>query len=64
MQIADLDYVTRTHPAEETFVMLGGSGYRTCNGSEPQRKEAGACIHHPFNAPHASITRADPLIAA
>jgi len=64
MQIADLDYVTRTHPAEETFVMLGGAGYWTCNGSEPQRQEAGAYIHHPSGAPHTSITKDQPLIAA
>jgi hypothetical protein len=64
MQIADLDYVTRTHPAEETFVMLGGAGYWTCNGSTPQRQTAGAYIHHPSNAPHTSVTKDDPVIAA
>jgi len=64
MQIADLDYVTRTHPAEETFVMLGGVGYWACNGSVPQSQVTGAYIHHPSNAPHASITKAAPLIAA
>jgi mannose-6-phosphate isomerase-like protein (cupin superfamily) len=64
MQIANLDYVTRTHPAEETFVMLGGAGYWTCNGSEPQRQEVGTYIHHPSGAPHTSITKQDPLIAA
>jgi dimethlysulfoniopropionate lyase len=64
MQIANLDYVTRTHPAEETFAMLGGAGYWTCNGSEPQRQDAGAYVHHPSGAPHTSITRSKPLIAA
>jgi len=64
MQIAGLDYVTRTHPAEETFVMLGGVGYWTCNGSEPQRQMTGAYIHHPSGAPHTSITKEQPLIAA
>lgn len=64
MQAPNLNYVTRIHLAEETFVMLGGNGYWTCNGSEPERKEAGAYIFHPSNAPHTSITRDEPLIAA
>jgi dimethlysulfoniopropionate lyase len=64
MQVAGVDYVTRTHAAEETFVMLGGAGDWTCNGSLPLRQTAGAYIHHPSGAPHASITRDDPLIAA
>ena len=64
MQTARLDYVTRTHPAEETFIMLGGSGYWTCNGSAPTLAHAGAIIHHPSGAPHATVTRAEPLIAA
>ena len=64
MQMSDLDYVTRTHPAEETFVMLGGEGYWTCNGSAPRHRETGAYVHHPSNAPHTSITKDQPLIAA
>ncbi len=64
MQVASLNYVTRTHPAEETFVMLGGAGYWTCNGSPPKRQTAGAYIHHPSNAPHTSVTKDDPVIAA
>ena len=47
MQSVGLDYVTRTHPAEETFIMLGGSGYWTCDGSAPTLAHAGAIIHHP-----------------
>lgn len=64
MQITGLDYVTRTHPAEETFVMLEGTGYWTCNGSTPKHQTTGAYIHHPSNAPHTSETKDDPLIAA
>ncbi len=64
MQTARLDYVTRTHPAEETFIMLGGSGYWTCCDSAPTLAQAGAIIHHPSGAPHASVTREEPLIAA
>ncbi len=64
IQRAGLDYFTRTHPAEETFVMLGGAGYWTCNGSAPQRHTVGDYIHHPSGAPHASVTLNVPLIAA
>ncbi len=64
MQVAGLDYVTRTHPAEETFVMLGGAGYWSCDGTPPTRRETGAIIHHRSGAPHASVTRRQPLIAA
>ena len=63
-QSAGLDYVTRTHAAEETFIMLGGEGHWTCNGAEATRQTSGAIIHHPSNAPHASITKSRPLIAA
>lgn len=64
MQLPELDYVTRTHRAEETFVKLGGAADWTCNSASAQRREAGAYIHHPSNAPHASVTKSDPLIAA
>jgi dimethlysulfoniopropionate lyase len=64
MQIADLDYITRTHPAEETFVMLGGAGYWSCNGSTPRRQQAGAYLFHPSGVPHTSVTKEEPLIAA
>ena len=62
-QSAGVDYVTRTHPAEETFIMLSGEGIWTCE-NVTQTAHAGAIIHHPSNAPHNSVTRARPLIAA
>ena len=64
VQMPVLDYVTRTHPAEETFVMLGGVGYWTCEGAPLQRCGVGDFIHHPANARHASVTQKAPLIAA
>ncbi len=64
MQTAGLDYIPHSHPAEETFIMLGGSGYWTCNDSAPILSAAGAIIHHPSGAPHATVTREEPLIAA
>ncbi len=64
MQSAGLDYVMRRHVAEETFIMLGGSDYWSCDGSAPVRAETGAMLHHPSNAPHGSRTDDEPLIAA
>ncbi len=64
MQVANLNYVTRTHRAEETFVMLGGAGYWSCNDSAPRRQQTGAYVFHPSDAPHTSVTKVLPLIAA
>ncbi len=62
-QTAGLDYVTRLHAAEETFIMLTGSADWTCNDVKTSRK-AGDVIHHPSNAPHKSVTLDQPFIAA
>lgn len=64
MQSAGLDYGIRRHVAEETFLMLGGSGYWSCDGSAPALAQTGATLHHPSNAPHGSRTYDEPLIAA
>lgn len=63
-QSANLNYVTRQHAAEETFIMLGGSGYWQSDNSAPELRKAGDIIFHPSNIPHVSITKAEPLIAA
>lgn len=62
-QSAGVDYVTRIHAAEETFIMLAGEGDWTCDDIT-QTAQAGAIIHHPSNAPHKSVTRDRALLAA
>ncbi len=64
MQAANLDYVTREHAAEETFIMLCGEGLWSVNNGPLQKQTSGAYIHHPSMAPHVSVTDAHPFIAA
>jgi mannose-6-phosphate isomerase-like protein (cupin superfamily) len=63
-QSANLNYVTRKHAAEETFIMLGGSAYWQVEGEQPELGKPGDMIFHPSNTPHASVTRGEPFIAA
>jgi len=63
-QSADTDYVTREHAAEETFVMLAGRGDWSSFGASPRERQAGDVIHHPSMAPHVSVTRDTPFVAA
>ena len=64
VQGANLDYVTRRHAAEETFIVLGG-GALWQRGDEPQHfGGVGAVIHHPSMMPHTDCTRESPLLAA
>ncbi len=63
VQAAGLDYVTRKHMAEETFIMLGGVGWWSTHDGPGEERRSGAVIHHPSMIPHASVTRDHPLIA-
>jgi hypothetical protein len=63
VQAPGIAYATRTHPAEETFYMVGGEGFWS-RGDEPERRAiAGEMIHHPSMIPHSSTTRNLPYIA-
>ncbi len=64
MQSPHVDYVTRRHLAEETFIMLGGTGYWSTHGGRLSPAGAGDIIFHPSMTPHATVTKAEPLIAA
>lgn len=64
VQAANLKYVTRTHPAEETFIILGGSAYWQVEGEKPELGKSGDMIFHPSNTPHASVTTDEPFISA
>lgn len=64
VQSANLNYVARKHPAEETFIMLGGSAYWQVEDEQPELCKAGDMIYHPSNIPHVSVTKEEPFIAA
>ena len=64
VQAANVNYVTRDHAAEETLIVLGGNGYVQAEGEQPILRKTGDMIHHPSHVPHASITKADPFVAA
>ncbi len=62
-QSAALNYVTREHAAEETFIMLAGQAFWSCNDDELISRSVGDIIHHPSMAPHKSVTDKSPLLA-
>jgi mannose-6-phosphate isomerase-like protein (cupin superfamily) len=64
VQSPNLNYVTRKHAAEETFIILGGSAYWQVDGEEPVLGKSGDMIFHPSNTPHATITKDEPFISA
>lgn len=63
VQCPHLDYVTRTHSAEETYIILGGAGYWSNGGNIPELKKASDVVFHPSYIPHASRTGEQPTIA-
>ncbi|WP_419907641.1 dimethylsulfonioproprionate lyase family protein [Hoeflea sp.] len=64
VQCPQLNYVTRSHNAEETYIILGGEAHWSHGGGKPERKRAGDIVHHPSGIPHYSITQRHPTIAA
>jgi Dimethlysulfonioproprionate lyase len=64
LQDSHLDYVTRSHPAEECFHMLAGEGFWSVDDGPAHRRVAGQAVFHPSHIPHASLTRDRPLLAA
>lgn len=50
--------------AEETFIMLGGSGYWQTEDTQPDLCKTGDIIHYPSYIPHVSVTKDEPFIAA
>ena len=64
VQCPQLDYATRTHSAEETYVILGGAGYWATNDDVAVLKKAGDMVFHPSWIRHRSRTGDRPTIAA
>lgn len=63
-QGANVNYTTRSHSAEETFIMLAGQGLWQSGDNPAQELGVGAVIHHPSYMPHASQTVDKSLVAA
>ena len=57
------EYGLRTHPAEETYIMLAGSAFWKVADAPYQRLFAGQRSHHPSMAPHATKTRDDAFMS-
>lgn len=55
--LADSEYGIRTHPAEETYIMLAGSAFWKCGDTPYRRLFTGERSHHPSMVPHATRTR-------
>lgn len=63
VQAPNLDYVTRRHAAEETFVVLGGGAVWQRGDEAKHFGGIGAVIHHPSMMPHTDCTQESPLLA-
>jgi hypothetical protein len=64
LQAAGVNYTTRSHTAEETFIILGGQAIWQSGENGAETKGCGAMIHHPSNMPHSDRTTNAPLLAA
>lgn len=62
-QDAALDYVTREHSAEETFIMVSGQAFWSRDNHPLEGKNPGDIIHHPSMAPHKSVTDKSSVLA-
>ena len=57
------EYGLRTHPAEETYIMLAGSAFWKLADAPYQQLFAGQRSHHPSMMPHATRTRDDAFMS-
>lgn len=63
VQKAGFHYGLRTHPAEETYILLGGHSAWATGGDHPSVRRTGEIIHHPSMIAHQTLTTRHPLIA-
>jgi hypothetical protein len=64
VQAPDFHYGLRTHPAEETYILLGGGSFWATGTDAPSPRLTGEVIHHPSMIRHQTLTRDAPFIAA
>lgn len=62
MQMPNIDYPARKHPAEETFFIIGGQGYFSKNDEPEVLGQVGDYIHHPSMVSHANRTENHHII--
>lgn len=63
VQKAGFHYGLRTHPAEETYILLGGRSCWATGQDAPVPRRTGEILHHPSMIPHQTLTREAPVIA-
>ena len=57
------EYGLRTHPAEETYIMLAGSAFWKLADAPYQQRFAGQRSYHPSMMPHATRTQDDAFMS-
>lgn len=57
------EYGLRTHPAEETYIMLAGSAFWKLADAPYQKKLSGQRSYHPSMMPHATRTQDDAFMS-
>ena len=57
------EYGLRTHPAEETYVMLAGSAFWKLADATYQQRVVGQRSYHPSMMPHATRTQDDAFMS-
>ena len=62
MQMPNIDYPARKHPAEETFFIISGQGYFIKNDESEVFSQVGDYIHHPSMASHSNRTENHHII--
>ena len=62
MQMANVDYPVRRHPAEETFFIISGKGYFNKDSNPEIYGEVGDYVHNPSMINHSNRTEEHHMI--
>ena len=62
MQMANIDYPVRRHPAEETFFIISGKGYFNKDSNSEIYREVGDYVHNPSMINHSNRTEEHHMI--
>lgn len=63
LQFPNRDYPLHSHAADESYIILAGSGTWVA-GDTKTTQPPGTLIHHPSDLPHALLTTTEPVLAA
>lgn len=64
VQAPHTNYTSHNHSAEESLIILGGTGECKVGNALISSCKSGDIIHRPANVPHLCITKNSPMIAA